>query len=103
MGVGVRKHLQKVRLSGWDKIPFPRWPVDRSVDALMESAMALALKAQGRSSIPFIWFWPDGAPACGMMTHDVEGETGIDFCDAVDGHRRFIRHQVGVPAHPGGS
>ena len=26
--VGVRKHLQKVRLSGWDKIPFPRWPVD---------------------------------------------------------------------------
>ncbi len=88
MGVGVRKHLQKVRLSGWDKIPFPRWPVDRSVDTLMESAMTLALKAQGRSSIPFIWFWPDGAPACGMMTHDVEGQTGIDFCDAADGHRR---------------
>ena len=38
LGVGVRKHLQKVRLSGWDKIPFPRWPVDRSVDALMEKA-----------------------------------------------------------------
>jgi hypothetical protein len=83
MGVGVRKHLQRVRLTGWDKIPFPRWPVDRSVDALMESAMALALKAQGRSSIPFIWFWPDGASACGMMTHDVEGQTGIDFCDAL--------------------
>ena len=52
MGVGVRKHLQKVRLSGWDKIPFPRWPVDRTVDTLMESAMALVLKAQGQSSIP---------------------------------------------------
>jgi hypothetical protein len=81
MGVNVRKHLQKVRLSGWDKIPFPRWPVDRSVDALMESALKLALKAQGRSSIPFIWFWPEAAPACAMMTHDVEGDAGVDFCD----------------------
>ena len=81
MGVGVRKHLQKVRLSGWDKIPFPRWPVDRSVDALMESAMTLALKAQGHTQIPFIWFWPDDSSACAMMTHDVEGQAGLDFCD----------------------
>ncbi len=91
LGVGVRKHLQKVRLSGWDKIPFPRWPVDRSVETLMESAMTLALKSQGQASIPFIWFWPDGAQACGMMTHDVEGQSGIDFCDALmdidDAHR----------------
>src|SRR5688572_25766281 len=91
LGVGVRKHLQKVRLSGWDKIPFPQWPVDRSVEILMESAMTLALKAQGRASIPFIWFWPDGAQACAMMTHDVEGQSGIDFCDVLmdidDAHR----------------
>ena len=26
--VAVRKHLQRVRLSGWDRIAFPRWPVD---------------------------------------------------------------------------
>jgi len=81
MGIGVRKHLQKVRFSGWDKIPFPRWPVDRTVDTLMESAMRLILKAQGQSRIPFIWFWPDEASACGMMTHDVEGQPGLDFCD----------------------
>lgn len=81
MGVGLRKHLQKVRLSGWDKIPFPRWPIDRSVDALMESAMRLVLNTQRRSSIPFIWFWPDEASACGMLTHDVEGQAGLDFCD----------------------
>jgi hypothetical protein len=81
MGVGVRRHLQKAHLSGWDKIPFPRWPVDPTVDTLMESAMTLVLKAQGQSRIPFIWFWPDGAPACGMMTHDIEGQAGLDFCD----------------------
>ena len=43
--------------------------------------MRLALKAQRKSRIPFIWFWPDGAPACGMMTHDIEGQAGLDFCD----------------------
>jgi hypothetical protein len=82
MGVAVRKHLQRIRLRGWDKIPFPRWPVDTTVDMLMKSAMTSALKAQGGSSrIPFIWFWPDEAPACAMMTHDIEGQAGIDFCD----------------------
>jgi len=80
MGVAVRKHLQKVRLSGWEKIPFPQWPVDLTVDTLMDRAMALALAAGEHSRIPFIWFWPDGATASAMMTHDVEGQTGLDFC-----------------------
>ncbi len=44
--VGVRKHLQKIRLSGWEKIAFPRWPVDFSVDTLMHGALALALKSR---------------------------------------------------------
>jgi hypothetical protein len=47
---------------------------------LMASAMTLALKAQRESRIPFVWFWPDGASACGMMTHDIEGQAGLDFC-----------------------
>ena len=81
LGVAVRKHLQRVRLSGWDKIAFPRWPVDRSVDSLMETALTLLLKTQGQPKIPFIWFWPDRASACAMMTHDVEGQAGVDFCD----------------------
>ena len=83
LGIAVRKHLQKVRLSGWERIPFPHWPVDRTVDALMEGALTLAMRAQGVSRMPFIWFWPDGASACAMMTHDVEGQAGIDFCDAL--------------------
>ena len=81
MGIEVRKHLQKVRLSGWDRIPFPRWPVDTTVEALMEMAMACAIHGRDGSPVPFIWFWPDGASACAMMTHDVEGDSGIAFCD----------------------
>jgi len=81
MAVGVRQHLQKIWLSGWQDIAFPQWPVDSTVDRLMETAMTLVLKAQHHAAIPFIWFWPDGASACAMMTHDVEGQTGLDFCD----------------------
>src|SRR5712671_6949392 len=43
------------------KNPFPKWPVDRTVERLFEKLMELALKANGNVAIPFIWFWPDGA------------------------------------------
>ena len=78
--VGVRKHLQRVHLRGWDQISFPRWPVDRSVDELFELLMLLTLRSQKVERIPFIWFWPDGAPSSAIMTHDVETALGRDFC-----------------------
>jgi hypothetical protein len=78
--IPVRKHLQRIRLSGWDKIPFPRWPVDFTVETLMQSAMELALKSGGLQRIPFIWFWPDGAQSSAIITHDVESPSGQEFC-----------------------
>jgi hypothetical protein len=77
--VGVRKHLQQARLRGWEQIQFPRWPVDTTVDVLMEHSMAALLKAAHLTRLPFVWFWPDGSPTCTMVTHDVEGRTGLDF------------------------
>ena len=81
LGVGVRKYLQRMHLKGWERLPFPRWPVDFTVDLLMERALALVLKSRRLERIPFIWFWPDGAPGCVIMTHDVEAVIGRDFCD----------------------
>lgn len=78
--VRVRKHLQKAHLEGWQDISFPRWPVDASVDTLMEKLLALAIKSRGGESIPFIWFWPEGANGCAIMTHDVETQLGVDLC-----------------------
>ncbi len=78
--VGVRRHLQKLYLHDWDKLPFPRWPVDCSIDNLFGRLMVLALKASGVKRIPFIWFWPEGHSGCALMTHDVETEIGRDFC-----------------------
>jgi hypothetical protein len=79
--VPIRKHLQRIRLNGWERISFPQWPVDFSVETLMQRTMALMLKSRGIRQMPFIWFWPDGAQSCVMMTHDVEGKAGRAFCD----------------------
>jgi len=78
--VAVRKRLQKFHLRGWDKLTFPHWPVDCSVDQMLERLLLLALKASRADRIPLIWFWPDGASSCAIMTHDVETELGRNFC-----------------------
>ena len=80
---GVRRILQKARLSGWKSLKFPRWPVDRSVDLLFEQLLLVSLRSQQLERIPFIWFWPDGAPSCAVMTHDLETMRGRDFCATV--------------------
>jgi hypothetical protein len=77
--VSIRKHLQKVYLGGWRKLRFPDWPVDFTVDSIHEEVLCLAMKAGGVRRIPFIWFWPQGAPSCLIMTHDVETAAGRDF------------------------
>jgi hypothetical protein len=81
--IGVRKHFQRVYLKGWDQISFPQWPVDRTVNELFELLMMYALKAQEVERIPFIWFWPEGAPSAAIMTHDVETSQGKDFCSTL--------------------
>lgn len=80
LAVGVRRHLQKIRLTGWERIPFPAWPVDTTVETLMRTTLATAAGRAGIKKVPFIWFWPDGAQACAVMTHDVEGPAGAAFC-----------------------
>ncbi len=80
MPVSARRHLQRYYLRGWENRPFPRWPVDTSVESAIETALRLSMEAQGVKQIPFVWFWPDGAQACAVMTHDVETVPGRDFC-----------------------
>lgn len=81
--VWLRRHMQRMRLSGSREAPFPRWPVDWTVDRILEKLLLLTLKAQGEESIPFIWFWPQGIPSCAIITHDVETTVGLDFCSTL--------------------
>src|SRR5262249_1087917 len=65
--VALRKHLQRVYLRGWERLLFPAWPVDCSVDRLFEKLLVLAMQARQTDRIPFIWFWPEGHTACAIM------------------------------------
>jgi glycosyltransferase involved in cell wall biosynthesis len=83
LSVGIRKHIQRMCLSGWEKIPFPAWPVDWTVERIRERCLALLMKAYGLDTVPFIWFWPDGSDSCAIVTHDVEAQQGKDFCSTL--------------------
>src|SRR5271156_6555891 len=45
--VPFRRHIQKVYLRGWDQRPFPHWPVDTTVENILEQCLAAGMKAQG--------------------------------------------------------
>ena len=94
MPVPVRKHLQKSHLNGWRNLRFPHWPVDSSVDTLMEKLLTLAIRCNGGQKVPFIWFWPEGKTACALMTHDVEHTPGLDYCPRL----MDINESFGIPA-----
>jgi hypothetical protein len=80
MPVAIRKQFQRVYFRGWENVPFPSWPVDRTVDNIFEQLLACAMRARNVERLPFVWFWPDGAPSCAILTHDVETSAGAEFC-----------------------
>ena len=75
----IRRQMQRVYFGDWTSRPFPNWPVDSTVDTLHQTFLRLAMEAGAAKKIPFIWFWPDGAPSCHILTHDVETKAGRDF------------------------
>jgi hypothetical protein len=77
--VSVRRQLQRAYFRDWEKLPFPAWPVDFTVDTLHEELLRKLMETSGAKAVPFIWFWPKGAPNCLIMTHDVETRAGRDF------------------------
>lgn len=81
--LAIRKHVQRFHARNWKKRPFPRWPVDTTVESLLEMVLLLSMKAKGVEKVPFVWFWPKGATSCLTMTHDVETAAGRDFCSSL--------------------
>jgi len=76
----ARRKIQKFHLRNWEKRPFPRWPVDTTVESICERLLLLSMEAQGLDRVPFVWFWPGGVRGCVVMTHDVENEVGRNLC-----------------------
>jgi hypothetical protein len=80
MHPNLRQKVQRAYLTGWRRIAFPHWPVDTTVEDLNEQLLLRCMKANGVDAVPFVWFWPDDARACVLMSHDVEERRGLDFC-----------------------
>jgi hypothetical protein len=80
MPTPLRRALQRTYFRNWKSRPFPRWPVDCTVERILERLLLLSLRSQGIARLPFVWFWPDGAPSCAIVTHDVETSVGRDRC-----------------------
>ena len=76
----LRTRLQRMYFRGWEKITFPAWPLDLTVERLLETVLSLCMKSRRIDTVPFIWFWPDGAPTAAILTHDVETAQGRNFC-----------------------
>ena len=83
LSVGTRKYLQRLALRDWKTRHFPKWPVDLTVENILKRCLILSMKTRGVTSLPFIWFWPEGHSSCCMITHDVETEKGRQFTSAL--------------------
>jgi hypothetical protein len=96
--VALRQHLQRTYFRRWKTLAFPRWPVDDSVDQILERLLLLSLRSHGVDRLPFVWFWPNGAPSCAIVTHDVETAVGRDRCswlmDVDDGYEIKASFQI---------
>jgi hypothetical protein len=79
----LRRTMQRTYLRNWDKLSFPNWPVDTSVENILEQLLLARMGAEQVDSVPFVWFWPDGATGAAIMTHDVEAIAGLDFVPRV--------------------
>jgi hypothetical protein len=79
----ARHQVQRLYLSDWRELRFPKWPVDFTVDTLHERLLRLSMQAAGAERVPFIWFWPDSAPSCVIMTHDIETALGVNFTSSL--------------------
>lgn len=75
----MRRQAQRAYFANWESRTFPAWPVDTTVDSLSQSLLKLAMESHAMRKVPFIWFWPDGAQSCLILTHDVETKAGRDF------------------------
>jgi hypothetical protein len=78
--LSMRRRIQRFRARNWTRVPFPKWPVDTTVEEICGKLLLAAMDAKQVNKVPFIWFWPNGARGCVTMTHDVEIEAGRRFC-----------------------
>lgn len=57
---------------------FPRWPIEPILVEHQRDQLLRQVRARDGAPLPVAYFWPDGARAAVILTHDVEGPAGIE-------------------------
>ena len=73
----ILRTLWRLLISRQGLPEFPAWPIDNSVDRLLQFHARCSLIASGATEAEFLWFWPESHSAALILTHDVEGAEGI--------------------------
>lgn len=85
---------------------FLSWPADRSHDFTMQLMLRLAMMVLGKEELPFVWFWPDSHRWAAILTHDVEGPSGLanvthvmelEQTKGLHSSFNFVPHDYAVP------
>ncbi len=58
--------------------PFPHWPIEPILVEHGREELLRRIRRQHGAPVRFVNFWPDGARAACVLTHDVEGPAGIE-------------------------
>jgi peptidoglycan/xylan/chitin deacetylase (PgdA/CDA1 family) len=60
-----------------------RWPIEDRYVRFQFDVMRQLLESKGRTSVPYVQFWPAGKCFALVLTHDVEGPLGQSFVPEV--------------------
>ena len=72
----IQLALRKATTTKMGERTYPSWPMDTSVEEFQHFLLELVFRIH-KEPIPFIYFWPNAAPFCLVLTHDVELSTGV--------------------------
>jgi peptidoglycan/xylan/chitin deacetylase (PgdA/CDA1 family) len=59
------------------KSTFPRWPIEPVLVERQRDELRARLRSNGSARVPLINFWPDASRFASILTHDVEGPSGV--------------------------
>jgi peptidoglycan/xylan/chitin deacetylase (PgdA/CDA1 family) len=56
---------------------FPAWPIEPILVERWHEELCEKMRTRGEKRVPFVGFWPEGHRFAVVLTHDVEGPTGV--------------------------
>jgi peptidoglycan/xylan/chitin deacetylase (PgdA/CDA1 family) len=74
---GLQLRLRRAYAHRQAKTAFPRWPIEPVLVERQHDELRARLRSDGSARVPLINFWPDGSRFASILTHDVEGPSGV--------------------------